>query len=79
MSTDAIPKIHAGKNRCTKRNVAIYSIVHYKGEPNLDSIMDWTQHRWRRQVWERSMTTKGALPLLATNPHDANSQLSYLN
>lgn len=30
----------------------------YKGEANLDSIFDREEHRYRRQVWERAMTTK---------------------
>ncbi|KAK3356649.1 cytochrome P450 [Lasiosphaeria hispida] len=59
LSTDAIPKIHSAKSGCRKRDAGIYNIVTYKGEYNLDSILDREEHRWRRQVWERAMTTKG--------------------
>jgi len=57
LSTDAIPKIHAAKSGCRKRNAGVYNVVHYKGEYNLDTILDREEHRWRRQVWERAMTT----------------------
>lgn len=59
LSTDAITKIHASKSGCRKRNAGLYNVLHYKGEYNLDSILDREEHRWRRQIWERAMTTKG--------------------
>lgn len=37
----------------------MYNVIHYKGEYNLDTILDREEHRWRRQVWERAMTSKG--------------------
>ncbi|KAK0710627.1 cytochrome P450 [Lasiosphaeris hirsuta] len=58
LSTDAIPKIHSSKSGCRKRDAGIYNVVTYKGEYNLDSILDREEHRWRRRVWERAMTTK---------------------
>ncbi|KAK4455098.1 Tryprostatin B 6-hydroxylase [Podospora aff. communis PSN243] len=57
LSTDALPTLHSSKSKCTKRHAGIYSVVHYNGTPNLDSITDREEHRWRRQVWERAMTT----------------------
>ncbi|KAK1757195.1 Tryprostatin B 6-hydroxylase [Echria macrotheca] len=57
LSTDAIPKIHAAKSGCRKRHAGVYDVVHYRGAYNLDSILDREEHRWRRQVWERAMTT----------------------
>ncbi|KAK0610800.1 cytochrome P450 [Immersiella caudata] len=58
LSSAAIPPIHASKSGCRKRNAGVYNVVHYKGEYNLDSILDREEHRWRRQVWEKAMTTK---------------------
>lgn len=57
-SSDAIQTIHAAKSGCRKRNAGVYNVVTFKGEPNLDSILDREEHRYRRQVWERAMTTK---------------------
>ncbi|KAK0641738.1 cytochrome P450 [Cercophora newfieldiana] len=58
LSSAAIPAIHAAKSGCRKRNAGVYNVVHYNGAYNLDSILDREEHRWRRQVWERAMTTK---------------------
>ncbi|KAK4447358.1 Tryprostatin B 6-hydroxylase [Podospora aff. communis PSN243] len=58
LSSAGIPPIHASKSGCRKRNAGVYNVIHYKGEYNLDSILDREEHRWRRQVWEKAMTTK---------------------
>ncbi|KAK3312632.1 cytochrome P450 [Apodospora peruviana] len=57
LSTDAIQKIHSSRSGCRKRNAGVYDVLHYKGEYNLDSILDREEHRYRRQVWEKAMTT----------------------
>lgn len=57
LRADAIAKLHASKSGCRKRNAGVYNVITFKGEPNLDSILDREPHRWRRQVWERAMTT----------------------
>ena len=59
LSSDGIPAIHSSKSKCTKRNAGIYNVIHYKGERNIDAILDPEEHRPRRQVWERAMSTKG--------------------
>lgn len=58
VSPEAIQKIHAGKSGCSKKDAGVYNHVHYNGEYNIDSIMNREEHRWRRQVWEKAMTTK---------------------
>lgn len=55
---DAVQLIHGARSRCRKRNAGVYNVVTFEGEPSLDSILDREPHRWRRQVWERAMTTK---------------------
>ncbi|GAB1318032.1 Cytochrome P450 E-class, group IV [Madurella fahalii] len=58
VSSEAIPKIHASKSGCKKRDTGIYDVILYKGESNLVSMLNHEEHRWRRQVWERAMTKK---------------------
>ncbi|KAK5651342.1 hypothetical protein OQA88_12575 [Cercophora sp. LCS_1] len=58
LSSTAIPTIHASKSGCRKRNAGVYNVVHYNGAHNLDSILDREEHRWRRQIWERAVTSK---------------------
>ncbi|KAK4213205.1 Tryprostatin B 6-hydroxylase [Rhypophila decipiens] len=58
LQPSAIQLIHGAKSGCRKRNAGVYNVVTYKGEHNLDSMLDREDHRWRRQVWERSLTTK---------------------
>jgi len=59
LNSAAIPAIHAAKSGCRKRNAGVYDVLHYNGAYNLDSILDREEHRWRRRVWERGMTTQG--------------------
>ncbi|KAK4187949.1 Tryprostatin B 6-hydroxylase [Podospora australis] len=58
LSSEAIPKMHAAKSGCRKKDAGVYNHVTYKGERNIDSIMTREEHRWRRQVWEKAFTTK---------------------
>jgi len=50
--------VHGSQSSCRKRNAGVYDFIHYKGSYNLDSILDREEHRPRRQIWERAMTTR---------------------
>ncbi|KAK4228689.1 Tryprostatin B 6-hydroxylase [Podospora fimiseda] len=57
-TSDAIDKIHASRSKCRKKDAGVYNALESKGQFNLDGILTREEHRWRRQVWERAMTTK---------------------
>ncbi|KAK3998210.1 Tryprostatin B 6-hydroxylase [Cladorrhinum sp. PSN332] len=58
VSSDAIDKIHASKSKCRKKDAGVYNALESKGQYNLDGILTREEHRWRRQVWERAMSSK---------------------
>ncbi|KAL7787138.1 cytochrome P450 [Trichoderma ceciliae] len=57
LSIDALQKVHGAGSKCSKRNT-VYEVVHYEGCPNIDSILNRDDHRWRRQIWDRAFNTK---------------------
>ncbi len=58
LSTDVVEKVHGGRSKCDKRGTRA-EWFKFKGKPNLDSIIERDEHRWRRQVWEKAFSTKG--------------------
>jgi hypothetical protein len=38
---------------------SFYELVNYKGVQNLSTMQDIEEHRWRRQVWDKALNTKG--------------------
>lgn len=67
LSVDALQKIHGAHSKCSKRNT-LYETMGYNGCPNLDSMLDRGDHRWRRQVWDKAMNTKGTSIQPAQSP-----------
>ncbi|KAH8124571.1 hypothetical protein ACSS6W_007787 [Trichoderma asperelloides] len=57
LSIDAQQKIHGAGSPCSKQNSA-YESVNYNGHPNLDTILNHKDHRWRRQIWDKAFSTK---------------------
>lgn len=57
LSLDAQHKIHGAGSQCSKRD-SPYEAVNYKGHPNLDTILNHKDHRWRRQIWDKAFSTK---------------------
>ncbi|KAK4168375.1 Tryprostatin B 6-hydroxylase [Cladorrhinum sp. PSN259] len=58
VSSDAVDKIHASRSKCRKKDAGVYNALESQGQFNLDGILTREEHRWRRQVWERTVTTK---------------------
>lgn len=58
VSVDAQQKVHGAQAKTSKKNT-FYDFVNYHGAPNLDTILNREEHRWRRQVWDRAMNGKG--------------------
>lgn len=57
LSIDALQKVHGAGSQCSKQNTP-YEAVAYKGYPNLDTVLNHKDHRWRRQVWDKAFSTK---------------------
>ncbi|KAH8812322.1 cytochrome P450 [Xylogone sp. PMI_703] len=57
MSLDAQQKIHGAQSRCSKRET-FFEVIGYKGSPNLNSMGNREEHRWRRQVWDKAMNSQ---------------------
>lgn len=60
LSLDAQHKIHEAGTACSKRNSA-YESISYNGHPNVETIMNHSEHRRRRQIWDKAFSTKGQL------------------
>ena len=69
LSTDVVEKVHGGRSKCDKRGTRA-EWFKFKGKPNLDSIIERDEHRWRRQVWEKAFSTKGM--------YDPPQKLAYI-
>ncbi|KAL7931819.1 cytochrome P450 [Trichoderma chlorosporum] len=57
LSTDALQKVHGFSSPCSKHN-SPYEVVDYKGHLNIESIANREEHRWRRQIWDKSFNAK---------------------
>ncbi|KAL6695643.1 cytochrome P450 [Trichoderma pleuroticola] len=57
LSTDAQQKLFGAGTRCSKENTS-YESVDYKGFQNLEAMTNREEHRKRRQIWDKALSTK---------------------
>ncbi len=55
---EAITKVYGPGTRCTKRNAGHYEFIDFRGEYNVDALMEREEHRPRRRIWENALSTK---------------------
>ena len=58
-TVDGHSKVNGSQSKCTKKDT-VYEAVKCRGESNLDSILSREEHRPRRLIWDKAMSSKGA-------------------
>lgn len=78
LSLDAQHKVHGAGSRCSKRDTP-YEAVDYNGHPNLDTILNHQDHRWRRQIWDKAFSTKCQLHIASIHSFHVLKPLSIIS